>query len=250
MLELLVAVGIIVVLLAVLVPIVGNVTRRGEIAAMNGLMTTTQMGLGGYTQDFSSLPTSTYGGPYNPICPTITNWNGGEILCHALLGPLDLAGDGKAGFGFAVSSKPYGPYIEMKVANSMAERDHDGNGTPDKRYVLTGTSSGKRAAVLYYKSAGTGKTGPLLDATAESNHVWGTMGRFDTDDNIDLVKDINGASADGFIVANYWRVLAGDPLVSESDAFSQTLRSGKYLLVAPGPDDAYGTQDDITRSGI
>lgn len=289
MLELLIVVLIIASLVGILIPAIGHFRRFMRQSAIKTFASTIQTGLVAYQHDFRDLPPS-FGNPVS-VAPNAvgtgakiplaynSNWDGGEILAQALLGPLSDAtkgtnkdlpdtttpgnfDDGADGYGFrSIAGKKSGPYIELKNEYNLRARwDKSGSAAEpasdevwgpniaqhDHAYVLCMPYGGPGAPFLYYRAYPLKQTGDNFQTTATA--VWGTEGRFDTEDNATLV---NGADAVAF-----WKRTPAQGLKDEDrTAFATELRSADYLIVHPGPDGAFGAPgsgdelDDIFITG-
>jgi len=237
LIEMLVVVVIIIGLLSILVPAITSVPADAGRAAEQKFLAAMQMALAAYNLDFNDYPPSKVTGDIGG--ETVTNWDGGEIVVQALIGPLNTAADGHNGYGFKVGGKRYGPYMTIEHENSLVERVAG-------RWVLTMVSSQSKKPFLYYRAVTTdmtkpngeqGVTGAINDSTA-NKRIWGTNGRFDKDHNNTL-----DASDDP---TEFWRNSAPD---DEAKSFTMSLRAAKYLLVSPGPDEEFGDNTDDDNPG-
>jgi len=216
LLEILVVVVIIIALLGMLIAGVGGVMRAGADAGQRQFGATLEMGLGAFQNDFGSLPPSA---GEIPGSATVVSNLGGALLCHALLGPLNASGDGKDGFGFKKSGRVYGPYATPKNDATIEK--------VGSLFYFTMASSANKQPFLYYKAQ------PDTTHGATINTVWGSGQQFDSSHNGGMPKTGTPESY---------------PATDAAD-FTATLRAAKYLIVAPGPDDRFGTEDDVHLSG-
>jgi type II secretory pathway pseudopilin PulG len=190
--ELMVVITIIAALAGLLIPGIGHFRKAQRKAAITAFAGAIQSGLVRYQQDYRDLPPS-YAGNYNAATDGIAarpplafapEWNGGEILAQAMLGPLrdtdksnlpygldrpsqpipfpaTLIDDGMDGLGFrSPAGKKSGPYIELKNERNLRARwNRDGMGTEAEQDELWETGfraqrTNAYALTMYYGAVG------------------------------------------------------------------------------------------------
>ncbi|MBI1370885.1 MAG: prepilin-type N-terminal cleavage/methylation domain-containing protein [Planctomycetes bacterium] len=232
-----------------------------------------------YTQITGSANATTFGSAKG----NYANWNGGELLTQAILGsmtagkPSAAYDDGKPGAGFKIGTVTYGPYLKINNDQTVQARfDADASGGQtsgevyntstfpkrDGAYVLTMPSSGVHAPILYYRKSLTGKLGLLNDST-EANRIWGTAGAFNRTENDTLINVAIDTSDNAstpspriennpsIIIEGYWALAnsSGGPTTGAVEGLTLSMRTAEFILVAAGPDDKFGTADDIVWPG-
>ena len=275
--ELLMVVSIIAILMSI--GVIGIV--KGRQAARRGVAThrmqNIKMALTTYHSDHNAYPPSFMAGAFGGS----DNWEGGEVLTQSLIGYLpddDTAGAGEPydyldGPGFRLSDygRSYGPYMDLGDQATIARRSDYYNPTLDEldkgeywdpgnerdhSFVFIDTWAN---AILYYRANIGGQTGDLLLSAPDDERIWWSDSatppaftpRFDTDDNDVLVQVANGGGAGQDVVADYWGLDAasGGPDDAKRAEFRQVLRSAKFMLLSPGPDETFGSDDDIIVTG-
>jgi prepilin-type N-terminal cleavage/methylation domain-containing protein len=248
--EMLVVVGIIMVLVGLLSPMVMRAWRAGDRSRTINDLRVIATGLDAYRADHGTYPEVAAPPPSVDI-----NWNGARMLCRALLSPgpgtgvpasaPDGAGARKdpndvnetvpaPGFRLrGVQGKVYGPYVPIdtfKTGNPASPGNPnlpgywaimDRYGSPFLYYPATGRSSGTDAYVGDYPT-GTPPTvnRPMFNARDNAGAM--TLPK--------LKKLMGDANGDGKFTAPDAPAYVGD-----------------YVLVSAGPDEAFGTADDITN---
>lgn len=227
LIEMLVVIAIILSLLGILIAAVGAFSAVGSSTAARQMLASVELALSAYKSDFNAFPPST-----GTIDTTATDYtgDGGNLLAGALFGPN--RGDGVTDMGFraAADSRVYGPYMSSKHASNL-----DGSGATWK---LTMADSPGKKAVLYYRKYNTTTTGWAA--------VWGSSGRFHPADNTNL-DGTDDPSAKW--VADYPYGAANSDQRSRWSAFTAGFKTADFLLIYPGPDDKYGTDDDLLVNG-
>jgi hypothetical protein len=111
------------------------------------------------------------------------------------------------------------------------------------------------APVLYYRKQSGMQRGDL-DESNPDDRIWGPNGLYDTDHNEDLVAIANADAVEvgngsNAVVEGYWakQQSNGGPTDKQREQFETALRAAEYLLVAPGPDNTFGTADDVYQTG-
>lgn len=149
--------------------------------------------------------------------------------------------------------------------------------TPNGRWGLrTGTDAWP---ILYYNANSRGATRRFEDGDRD-NWIWGPNGRFDSSDNVEMLTNSDpafDAPFDGAVEGNSQlenreiqqayaqrpygvSELSGDagliPVLrmrelkeSQQQSLATSMRSAKFLLVAPGSDNLFGTETDIVVPG-
>jgi type II secretory pathway pseudopilin PulG len=229
--ELLVVIGIIVALIALLLPSVMRAMKIGERTRLQADLQTIATALTAYQHDHGDFPRVT-GGQL-----------GATVLCRALLGPYpetDPGGilqDGANGFGFrtrpSVGGVPqgrvWGPYLDpakWKVAQSTTgRRELEIVDRFNEQPILYYPAN--RASNIYlpngYVAAGDYPT------STSSNKI---LPRFNANDN------------SGYMPINTLQVLLGD--VNKDGGINngeQPAFDGDFLLWATGPDGRFGPND-------
>ena len=244
LIELLVVVGIIVLLVAILLPTMKYTRDAARRAATQNTLAMIDTGLQGYFNDFNSYPPSV---PSNFNAGTLNR--GSVMLAQGLTGYLDSSSDGagpsNAGdpaYGFRVvtggNGRIYGPY-----ANPSTGKAWRANSTTDQVLI-----DGYGNEILYYRS--TLAVPPAQWPTTPPTQVFGASNcLFITADNSAATNN-NGTNSNGGAVA--------DPAASTASKFwSQIGTTGNslstgvvqgrntYLLVSAGPDGIYFSNDDV-----
>jgi type II secretory pathway pseudopilin PulG len=218
LIEILVVVTIIIALLGILLGAMGPFTRAATIAATKQFEGQIIIALGAYQLDFGDYPPST------GVTTPLAFGSGGEILCGLLVAPS--ASDGKTGFGFAINSKVYGPYLTIKNDNTII---NSGNGG-----LLTMASSPGRKPFMYYSANLAGARNDM----GQANPIWGGNGVFNTNDN----GSIQGEDPTTYLNA-------ASTSLDTRKSLSSSLRTAKFLISQAGPDDKNGTDDDVYLPG-
>lgn len=228
LIELLVVIAIILLLLGILVGAVGQFSAAGSTTAARAMMAAVEMGINSYSNDFGSVPPSS---GTLATSGTAYSGNGGNLLAAAMFGPA--ATDGQQGLGFKApgSTTTYGPYLNAKHDSTMG-------GTLTAPTITMADSPGKKA-VLYYR------WNPSASGTGWGT-IFGTTGRFVSTHNSTLAGSDNPAA--------FWQSenpygASGTPAHGKWTAFVTPFRAAKYLAIYPGPDDKYGTKDDLLLTG-
>lgn len=233
LIELMVVIAIILLLLSILVGGMGAVSRYSSIAAAGQMLGSIQTALNGYKTDCDENPPSISTGSVGGV--SVNGWQGGEILVQALSGPR--SDDGKVGTGFASGGKNYGPYLSTKHESNVAVS----TGTaPNARFKYTLPDSAGKKAVLYYRA--------VVGASASNDwpSVIGATGRFISTHNSALVGSDNPTA---HFAATFPFGAANSPERAAWNGYVASFRTAEYLLIYPGPDDKYGTKDDVSITG-
>ncbi|QNN23927.1 prepilin-type N-terminal cleavage/methylation domain-containing protein [Planctomycetales bacterium ZRK34] len=264
LIEMLVVIAIIIALLGLLIGGIGRFSQLSNAAATKQMLASISAALGNYDMDCKSMPPSYVASGTMGGTAVDNEWQGAELMTQAIVAPRN--DDGKTGDGFKANGKEYGPYLNLKNDNTIFATDKTGT-QPNYRYALTMASSAAKKPILYYEKNPAGSSQAFITYpddinapggtknTVESTWIWGPSGMFNTKHNEDFVSGTDGKD----IVENYWaRLPNGAIATDESDdgptrergeTLAFQLRSAKYLLVAAGNDDKYGTEDDVVVTG-
>lgn len=276
LLEMLAVIGIVVLLLGMAVVGLNAARNAAGNVATQQFLNSVSMAMAEYEGDFDAYPPSYWEDLDRPSfgiddAAVFENWSGAEIMAAALVGPRN--DDGMSGMGYTQRGREYGPYMELNSSQSLHYMGNDdapivagATDGPDGRWGMRPDTASW--PILYYKANAQGGRQPF-DGN-EDSWVWGPDGRFNTFDNTLLLEQIDdvasgGNPGDAEHENTYYRRPFGPgdlsdagmipayswSLRSDSDrrGFATTLRSAEFLLVAPGSDNVYGTEDDITTAG-
>ena len=274
LIELLVIFGIIALLSAVLVTFLAGARNRARESINSQFMNSIVMALTTYDRDMKRLPPSLlaadddsglsyYAG--ESISPYVDDqtWEGGETLALALIGPLPAdadspadttlnhrpqtgsfeMADGKDGRGFRLFSaqgREYGPYLEVDDDRLAASPTNPTD--PIDVFVLADLW---HQPILYYAAKTSGQTGRMTEAD-DIDRIWGSMGRYDTDHNRNLMaKYLNAPAEAGRFAVNYYWSQTSPPGPDDDvrEALEARMRAGKLLLVSAGADEVFGPPD-------
>ena len=239
--ELLVVLGMILVLIALLLPAISGARTRALRTRMAADMQAIAAALEAYRQDHGDIPRVSPDGarPNYGAPPALTeNYAGAQILCRALLGPGSAAADGADGLGFrkiplaVTQTKVSGPYLEP---SKFRTANFDGTTTN----IVANTSvliDSEDKPILYYPGL------PKADVTANNGYaVPGTYlpgGRamFDTNDNLGNASSMMSASKLQLLLGDQNKNGKIDP--GEAPAYK-----GAFLVISAGPDRRYGPRN-------
>lgn len=253
-LELMTVVGVILVLIGILIPVVNVALRNSKRNAIIAMTNAIKTGLQQYESDFSGFPPSYYKELGPKVQRRMSNWEGGEILTQMMIGHLsnrDGDGaplDGYQGLGFRADfdkGRVYGPYVDIRSEENITESPISGT-THKNALVFTVVGSGVKTPILYYKGRSTSAF--RSGAFDKSSSILGRQGRFNTEDNLQLA-DPDGKSSDK--VLEYLKLAPEDdgPTDEFKDSLRASMNTAKYLLLAAGVDDIFGTHDDVHEVG-
>jgi type II secretory pathway pseudopilin PulG len=243
LLELLIVVGMIVLIMAILLPTIGKARKNALRTALQADMQAVVMAINAYQGDFGDIP--------RPDKFVPAPFQGSEILCWALLSPGPASMDGADGLGFRKrgnQGQVYGPYLSPDhfrwgtATTSLAIQPLTG---PVDSHTCIGDRMGN--AILYFPAKPTAKTvatmndyfGPpsktTRSASRDNDPAAATAGEQGLNSNSAAALSamralLPGVSADG---AN---------LVDPSQVLDLP-----YLLWDAGPDGRCGTADDVTN---
>ncbi len=258
--ELLAVMGVIVILVALLIPAVTMVKNMAKETQQRAQLTTIEMGLTAFRNDFCDYPPSSWDPP-GEYC-------GAQKLCEALVG-WDLLGfhpesewmpDGgdKSGSKQVYDStdtdnlkKRRGPYLETATANVFKLGDLFNDTTPlaqdtfvicdvfGKKSITIGTKTVKAGApILYYKANTSSKTIKDGDTSKNIYNVrdnWAVIDVTKRDDGKDHPLRTSGTHS-------FFYEYIKDPKVTTVD---WPYRPDSYILISAGVDGLYGTSDDV-----
>ncbi|HYE21143.1 MAG TPA: type II secretion system protein [Tepidisphaeraceae bacterium] len=273
--ELLVVIGIIAVLMAILVPVVGRARIAAQTTASQSQVQKISAGLNGYYHDFNAypgiVPNSAFATNATAAMPTgLTGYTPTEDMALALLGGLAVDNTNKL-----VYNKDYvgtGPqtFNKLNPSKKTAYIQKGGSELPDD---LGAPMTGQRPdwsaytdssapefidqyaeprPILYFKAnagAGAGETNVIYESagTHKANFHYDLKGAkaYLKAANADPKQDDQfrlGASAPEVI--NFFSI------GSAGAGGVRTARgAGSYMLVSAGADRLYGTSDDIVYTG-
>lgn len=265
--ELLVVMSIIILLVGMLVPAVNIARRNAGDAATRTFLGSIAMGMEAYHRDHGDHVPSDYrllkkkrsndpdDNEETAMFSRMNQWQGGEIMAQLLLGYLaDEEGnplDGNKGLGYRAGFKSagrvYGPYLDLKNDRSLVASPIT-DGTHQFAKVITDPGSSGQKPMLYYR-ANNSPSANVGELTHNSKAIISQGGRFDLEHNHELADPPNGANKK--LVMEYLKLLEKDGGMkdADSDALRTSLTSAQFLLLAPGPDDSFGTKDDIYHPG-
>jgi type II secretory pathway pseudopilin PulG len=257
--EILAALGIIAILVALLIPALTTVRKMAKETQQKAQITTIELGLTAFKNDYGDYPPSN-GSPN----PSPYYYCGAQTLAEALVG-WDMMGfhpksiwdsDGTA-YEPPTPDKDNlkarkGSYLELATANVFKLGDLFTDISSFKSYnfvicdvfgvksVTIGKKTVKAGApILYYKANTSSKT---IDSTESDpkKKIYNYM------DNIYFVRDVKegvnplASGTSGSFFYEYIR----DPKVSTT-TIKWPSRPDSYILISAGADGLYGTRDDI-----
>jgi len=246
--ELLVVIGIILVLMALLLPAVNKAWNTGVRTKMAFDLQTISTALEAYRADFQQYPqvfgTSTPSPFTNAVWSPSSASNQGQgayWLCRALVGPGNFATDGagpgnpantnESPFGFraVTGGKIWGPYI---APDTIKMGDPTGNGNMNN-YVLMDRY---KHPILYYPA----KKGTNI---THAGGYLGPNGMFNPYDNTGIDSS---DSTTGVMSPQMFMVLMGD--VNQNGAIDPgetPAYTGNYVLWSPGLDEIFGETNGL-----
>lgn len=258
--EILVVIGIIVLLTAIVLPMVGKARREARRTRTAADLASISTALTAYKLDHGSYPSVemvVQRPPLPPFQSTADRPNprtGAQILSQTLLGHLPAGEanppanhhairDGFGGYGFSnrpavevsvgefrSSSKSYGPYVAPEKYSAM----RDG---------LLQTLSDGESPILYFPR----RAGPLslinyVGRTTTDAEPFG----WDITDNFEDFRNVGESDAD---LVTRMHAAFGDTNTNgniDANAGENPTHEGEYVLWAAGPDGLFGTDDDVT----
>jgi prepilin-type N-terminal cleavage/methylation domain-containing protein len=227
--ELMIVIGIIVLLMAILLPSLGKMYDSAHKAKAMSQLTAIHEGLNAYYQQFNIYP---------PSSGTLGTANrGSTLLAEALLGYQDYSVDGAGPsngdpqYGFRVrktnaamgaAGEIYGPYVttDPKTFNGSAFIDTWGK------------------EIVYYRSSQAGVAGGSASITS----IFGAgapASYFNTADNSSVTG--GGSPTD----AKFLTMVGGN---GNNNVTGTVMGAGSYLLISAGPDETFFTSDDVVLS--
>lgn len=217
LIEMMVAVGIIALLAAVLIPVALRATRTAAATKLAADLQTIGQALEAYRADFGDYPRLN---PYNTSTGRTNADRGSVLLAWALIGPYPATaspatpGDGADGNGFrlrAGQGRVYGPYLPVdrfKLVDFV-----------DGPRTLKQLADGYGTPILYFP----GKSGTRVAPSQPAYFGLGDTFNYNPADNPELVPG----------------VLLG--------RLQQAQFTGPFILWSAGADQAFGTKDDVTN---
>lgn len=213
--EMLITVAIIAVLAAILIPVALRATRTAALAKLQADLQAIGQALEAYRSDHGDYPR------LNPFTPPgrLNVDRGSIVLTWALLGPYPASasatsvGDGADGYGFRTRpgvGRVYGPYLQ---ADRFRLVDFVDGGRTYKQLA-----DGYGTPILYYPA----KPGPRVGPQDARYFGLGDTFTFNPSDNPEL--------APGTLLAR----------------LQQAQFTGPFVLYSAGPDQVFGTKDDVT----
>ena len=280
LIEVLVTIAIVIALAGITVVGLGHARKAARAATTNSFLQAITTGISGFERDHDFLPAgslhhdSRYSGSF--MYDTADPWYGGEIVAQALMGyaqddaspPVALDGFPKSGEGggygarklskttydYATTGRTYGPYIELKSDDSLVKTFEDSGFGETDRYAFSSpanNNNNNNPPILYFRRD------PNANQTANTDPVWGTNTTataperyvYNLLDNHDT-----GRGASPFSVANSDKAFDSLDDAPDKEALERSLRSSKYILIAPGEDEVFGgaapgEHDDIVVTG-
>jgi prepilin-type N-terminal cleavage/methylation domain-containing protein len=250
LIELLVVIGIMLVLIAILIPSMKYAKDAAKRSVTANTFAAIDAGLQGYYADFNNYPSSTPGafgsGTFLP--------RGSNMLAEGLAGYLDFGDDGAGPtnsdptYGFRTRKggmgKVYGPYMQI-TPKLWRVNNPNANGSlvppPTDQVLIDGYGN----EVLYYRST------RLTTAT----QVFGTAANalFVVTDNSTALNS-NGSVPAGTGVTDPSVATLPQKFWTQIGTTSNQLNTGvvagrnSYLLVSAGPDGVYFNDDDLVPS--
>lgn len=216
LIEMLVTVAVVAVLAAILIPVALRATRTAALSKLQADLQAIGQALEAYRSDHGDYPRLN---PYTPPGRVSVD-RGSVVLTWALLGPYPAAssavsvGDGADGLGFrlrAGQGRVYGPYLQ---ADRFRLVDFVDAGRTYKQLA-----DGYGTPILYYPA----KPGQRVGPQDARYFGLGDTFVFNPSDNPELVP--------GALLTR----------------LQQAQFSGAFVLYSAGPDQVFGTKDDVTN---
>lgn len=235
MVELLVVLGIMVALMAILVPAISKAYKNGVRSRMAADLQAISQALEFYKTDFGDYPR------FDDIPVSRADYRGAYYLCRAMLGPEAATVDGADGMGFRtrVQGKVWGPYLQVdrfKVTANYELADRYGK------------------AILYYpgnKAALAATTSPDAQAkfVSAASYALPAPGSppkpyYNSNDNrlylseLALQRLLGAKPSDGSIYKS--TEISGSSALPDARPVTY---AGPYILWSAGPDQSYGPAD-------
>ena len=211
--ELLVVIGIILVLMALLLPALNVAWKSATRTRMALDIQTISTALENYRGDFQQYP------------QVYTAGRGSWWLCNALVGPANLSTSGVYGFRNVTGGKIWGPYIPP---DKIKMGDPSGAGNVSN-YVLMDKYN---HPILYYPAKGV-----KVDITQPGGYL-GTNGMFNPNDNTSTGSYDSTTTE---MTALMFQLLMGDANGNGAiDPGETPAYTGNYVLWSAGPDERFG----------
>jgi len=251
LIEILVVVAVILALIGILVPAMGQFQKHAKLANTNARLHAIATALEQYHTDFGMYPPSVSSNAYGGQTPG----RGQAMLAQALMGymPANVDGAGPSisgdpAFGFrtrqsALGGKIYGPY----VANDPKSYKQTIQGV-DESFLDPFDQE-----ILYFRSTTFLRTAPVtvtnIFGTAAANAGAGPYSYFVSDDCTQKALADNTfvaiTTSPSSAPAGFYKSISG----GDSNAASGTVMGGtSFLLISAGPDGIYFTADDVVMS--
>ncbi|CAN5624425.1 hypothetical protein BH09PLA1_BH09PLA1_30950 [soil metagenome] len=232
--ETIVVIGIIVLLLAALLPMVNRARLSAKRARMAMDLTTIGIGLDAYHDDFGDYPRPAEH-------DYVSKQRGAEALCRAMLAPDGADGsyaDGADGFGFRTrrvdnvpQGRVYGPYLRPETFKIRRNPPSPGPSNIQPYYMVDLDDQ----PILYYVARSSKPNIHLPDSFVALSATPPPSPLFNVIDN-------SGPYPDGLY---RMRLMLGDvSLDGAIDGDETPASTGPYLLWCAGPDGAYGPIPD------
>ncbi len=271
LIEMLVVIAVILALLGILVAAIGPAMQTASSVAAQNFLTSMSAATVAFERDHGFYPPSDVTGG------TMDTWAGAEIITQAITGVGKSTVDGINGYGakkmksdgsYSTTGRTYGPYLEIKHERTLNARwDQNASGSRDNgeyyavssgnpvarpnAYVLTIASSANSIPILYYKT--TNAAGKWERNNAANSYYPPGVNR--SHNGIFMEESVKGngdpfGKPSGF--TSWWHLPTTDTTAATDAQLNSTatsLRSAEFVFVSAGPDDKYGTKDDVIVTG-
>ena len=268
MVELLVVVGIIVLIIGISLPVLVSARKKAARTRMSIDLQALSQALDAYRQDFKDYPRIDYSAT-NPLIvnalPNVVDRLGAVTLCWALLSPGPATQDGNDGTGFRVRGTQgtvYGPYIQPDKFLISGTTDYDStiNDVDGNPYLYFPGNKGANIGT-YNGTTNYGYASIYMPASAAAGAI---APMYNCNDNTlaSVIAQQLGPAPTGWPTATPWtwatamQTTLGDtgtgtagstPPDGMIDGSETPATTGPYLLWGAGPDQLWGSTDDVTN---
>lgn len=285
LIEILVTLAILLALAGISIVGLGHARKAARAATTNSFLQAVTTGINAFERDHDFVPASSlhndsrYSGSF--MYDTSDPWYGGEIMAQALMGyaqnddnpPKALdnhpastsSGAGTGGgygarrlnrstYDYAATGRTYGPYVELKSDDSLMKSfDDSGTGVSDRYAFRSPANREGDGPILYFRRD------PNPNQTANTDPVWGENTTGATPDRytynlLDNHKNSGRGSKDSGLFNGSDNAFDSLDDAQDKEALQRSMRSAKYILIAPGEDGVFGgaaagEHDDIVITG-